>query len=92
MTKPSLLGTDDNIILRPMREHTQITADPKVMTGMPCIKGTRVTVANVVRQLASGRTPAEICEDYPYLSLDSIHAALSFAADVSASESYELAS
>ena len=35
-----------------MTEHPEITADPKVMTGMPCIKGTRVTVANVVRQIA----------------------------------------
>ena len=75
-----------------MNDHSQITADPKVMTGMPCIKGTRVTVANVVRQLATGRTPDEICQDYPYLSVDLIRAALAFAADVSASETYELAS
>jgi uncharacterized protein (DUF433 family) len=27
-----------------MNDHPQITADPEVMTGMPCIKGTRVTV------------------------------------------------
>lgn len=73
-----------------MNDHPGITADPKVMTGMPCIKGTRVTVANVVRQIAAGRTADEICRDYPYLTLDSIRAALAFAADVSASESYEL--
>ena len=75
---------------RPMNDHPNITADPKVMTGMPCIKGTRVTVANVVRQIAAGRAPEEICRDYPYLTLDSIRAALGFAADVSASETYEL--
>jgi uncharacterized protein (DUF433 family) len=73
-----------------MFEHSGVTSDPKVMTGMPCIEGTRVTVANVVRQIASGRTPDEICRDYPYLTLDSIRAALSFAAAVSASETYEL--
>jgi uncharacterized protein (DUF433 family) len=73
-----------------MNEHPQITADPKVMTGMPCIKGTRVTVANVVRQVAAGRTPDEICGDYPYLTVDSIRAALSFAADISSTETYEL--
>jgi uncharacterized protein (DUF433 family) len=73
-----------------MNDHPGITADPKVMTGMPCIKGTRVTVANVVRQIAAGRTADEICGDYPYLTLDSIRAALAFAADVSASETYEL--
>ena len=75
-----------------MNAHPQITADPNVMTGIPCIKGTRVTVANVVRQIAAGRTPADICRDYPYLRPDAIRAALEFAADVSATETYELAS
>ncbi len=75
-----------------MNAHPQITADPSVMTGIPCIKGTRVTVANVVRQIAAGRTPADICRDYPYLRPDAIRAALEFAADVSATETYELAS
>lgn len=72
-----------------MNDHPNITANPKVMIGIPCIKGTRVTVANVVRQIAAGRTPDEICRDYPYLTLDSIRAALEFAADVAASETYE---
>jgi len=62
------------------------------MTGMPCIRGTRVTVANIVRQIASGRSPDDICRDYPYLTPGSVRAALEFAADVSASETYELAS
>jgi uncharacterized protein (DUF433 family) len=75
-----------------MNPHPGITADPNVMTGMPCIKGTRVTVANVVRQIAAGRSPGDICRDYPYLTEESIRAALEFAADVSASETYELAS
>jgi uncharacterized protein (DUF433 family) len=75
-----------------MNNHPGITADPNVMTGMPCIKGTRVTVANVVRQIAAGRSPSDICRDYPYLTEESIRAALEFAADVSASETYELAS
>ena len=75
-----------------MNDHPLISADPKVMTGLPCIKGTRVTVANLVRQIASGRTPDEICVDYPYLGVDSVRAALEFAADLSGAESYELAS
>ncbi|MBW7896127.1 MAG: DUF433 domain-containing protein [Opitutaceae bacterium] len=73
-----------------MNDHAHIVADPKVMTGMPCIRGTRVTVANVVRQIAAGRTPADICRDYPYLSMESIRAALEFAADVSGAETHEL--
>lgn len=60
------------------------------MTGMPCIKDTRVTVSNIVRQIAAGRTPEEICQDYPHLTTDSIRAALAFAAELTAVESYEL--
>ena len=73
-----------------MNDHPHITADPQVMTGMPCFRGTRVTVANVVRQVAEGRTTDEICRDYPYLTRDAIRAALEFAADVAASQTYEL--
>ena len=73
-----------------MNPHPEITADPHVMTGMPCIKGTRVTVANIVRQIAAGRTPDEICADYPYLTLESIRAALAFAADMATMETHEL--
>ena len=75
-----------------MNDHPEITADPKVMTGSPCIKGTRVTVSTIVRQIAAGRTADEICRDYPYLTRASIQAALEFAADISASETYEQAS
>lgn len=77
-------------IVTAMNEHPQISADPNVMTGMPCIKGTRVTVANVVRQIAAGRTPDQIVADYPYLTIDSIRAALSFAADLAAAETHEM--
>ena len=73
-----------------MNPHPEITADPHVMSGVPCIKGTRVTVSNIVRQIAAGRTPDEICEDFPYLTLESIRAALAFAADMASVETHEL--
>ncbi len=60
------------------------------MTGLPCVRGTRVTVANIVRQIAAGRTPEEILRDYPDLTSEAIRAALEFAADISASETHEL--
>jgi uncharacterized protein (DUF433 family) len=74
-----------------MREHPDISADPGVMTGLPCIRGTRVTVANLLRQVAAGRSAEDICRDYPYLTPASIAAALEFAADISTAETYELA-
>lgn len=73
-----------------MKAHPNISADPAVMLGAPCIRGTRVTVANILRQLATGRTPEQICEDYPYLTVESIKAALDFAADLSSGETHDL--
>jgi uncharacterized protein (DUF433 family) len=58
----------------------RITLDPAVMSGKPCIRGMRVTVANVLRQLASHRTPAQILQDYPYLEAADIDACLGYAA------------
>lgn len=75
-----------------MKQHPEISADPNVMNGLPCIKGTRITVANIVRQLAAGRSIEEICSDYPQLTPDLVRAALEFAADIASAESHELAS
>lgn len=66
----------DIIFLRMVR----ITIDPAVMSGKPCIRGLRVTVANVLRQLANHRTPAEILASYPYLEAEDIDACLAYAA------------
>jgi len=74
-----------------MHEHPEISADPGVMTGMPCVRGTRITVANILRQIAAGRTTEEICFDYPGLTPASVRAALEFAADVAAAETYAVA-
>jgi uncharacterized protein (DUF433 family) len=60
----------------------RITIDPAVMSGKPCIRGLRVTVANVLRQLANHRTPAEILASYPYLEAEDIDACLAYDAVV----------
>ena len=58
----------------------RITVDPAVMSGKPCVRGLRVTVANILRQLANHRSPAEILEAYPYLEAADIDACLAYAA------------
>lgn len=63
-----------------MAELDRITFDPQVMGGKPCIRGMRVTVGTIVGLIASGATPEEILEDYPYLEREDITAALSYAA------------
>jgi uncharacterized protein (DUF433 family) len=57
----------------------RITVDPQVMSGKPCIRGMRVTVANVLRQLAVRRTREEILASYPYLEPEDIDACLDYA-------------
>ena len=57
----------------------RITRNPLVMSGHPCVRDTRVTVANVLRLLA--RYPEErILKAYPYLSKEDIQACVEYAA------------
>ena len=60
--------------------YERITIDPNRMTGLPCIRDTRVTVSTVLGQLATGRGIEEVLADYPYLERADILAALEFAA------------
>lgn len=57
-----------------------ITFDPNVMGGKPCIRGMRVTVGAIVGLFAAGRNEAEILSAYPYLDIEDIREALSYAA------------
>ena len=58
-----------------------ISIDPNVRFGKPCIKGTRITVYDVLGWLANGMTNEQILADYPELTVEHIQACLSFAAD-----------
>jgi uncharacterized protein (DUF433 family) len=58
-----------------------ISIDPDIRFGKPCIKGTRIAVADILQWLASGMTSQEIIDDYPALQDVHIRAALSFAAN-----------
>jgi uncharacterized protein (DUF433 family) len=55
-----------------------ISIDPDIRFGKPCIKGTRITIINILQWLASGMTYQEILDDYPSLQEIHIRAALSF--------------
>ncbi len=52
--------------------HARISADPAVMMGKPCIKGTRITVELILRKLGAGRSFADLLETYPQLTEDEI--------------------
>ncbi len=59
--------------------NTRIEINPKVMAGKPVVKGTRIPVDVMVRQLSQGTTEKEILEDYPNLKKEDIRTASSFA-------------
>jgi uncharacterized protein (DUF433 family) len=58
-----------------------ITIEPGKRGGKPCIRSMRITVYDVLEYLASGMTPEEILDDFPYLAKEDIIACLSYAAD-----------
>ena len=49
--------------------------------GKPIIKGTRISVYDVLSWLSNGMTRKEIIADYPELNENQINACLSFAAN-----------
>jgi uncharacterized protein (DUF433 family) len=58
-----------------------ITIEPGKRGGKPCVRGLRITVYDVLENLASGMTHEEILHDFPYLTEEDIRACLAFAAD-----------
>ena len=59
---------------------TRITIDPDRMHGRPCIRGLRITVADILGLLSAGQSREMILGDYPYLENADITAALEYAA------------
>lgn len=58
----------------------RIDLNPKVMTGKPVIRGTRLTVEFILNLLAHGATMDDILTEYEGLSREDILACLLFAA------------
>jgi len=55
--------------------HTDyISIDPAIRFGKPCVKGTRITVYDVLGWLASGMSFSDVLEDYPELKDEQIRA------------------
>jgi uncharacterized protein (DUF433 family) len=58
----------------------RIVINPAVRSGKPVVRGTRITVSDVLEYLAGGMTPDEILADFPDLNAEDIRAVLAFAA------------
>ena len=59
-----------------------IVSDPGIMMGKPVVAGTRITVELILEKLAAGESFAQLLEAHPRLTMEGIHAALAFAAEV----------
>jgi uncharacterized protein (DUF433 family) len=64
-----------------METNDRITIKPGVRSGKPCIRGTRITVSDVLEYLAGGMSDDEIIHDFPELTREDIRACLIFAAE-----------
>ncbi len=58
-----------------------ISIDPTIRFGKPCVKGSRISVYDVLGWLASGLSIDQILNDFPELKEVEIRACLAFAAD-----------
>jgi uncharacterized protein (DUF433 family) len=59
----------------------RIVLDPRIRFGKPTIRGTRITVGDVLSYLAGGMSEDEILGDFAELSREDIRACLAFAAE-----------
>jgi uncharacterized protein (DUF433 family) len=59
----------------------RISIDPNVRFGKPCVRGTRITIGEVLGHLAGGMSEAEILKSFPQLTHEDVLACLAYAAE-----------
>ena len=59
----------------------RISIDSAVRFGKPCVRGTRVTVGEVLGHLAGGMSEAELLSSFPQLTHEDVLACLAYAAE-----------
>ncbi len=57
-----------------------IEVNPNILMGKPVIKGTRISVEQILEKLSAGETENEILQAHPHITTENIKAALAFAA------------
>lgn len=59
----------------------RIAVDPAIRFGRPCVRGTRISVGDVLGYLAGGMSEAQVLADFPQLTTDDVRACLAYAAE-----------
>ena len=65
-----------------MNHMDHISIDYKTMLGKPCIKGTRITVEQILKKLSEGVSAEVLAESLPSLTTEDIYAAIAYSADM----------
>lgn len=58
-----------------------IISDNQFMNGNPIVRGTRITVQQILLELARGMSVEQVLKEYPQLTPEGVKAALKFAAE-----------
>ncbi len=61
-----------------MKWEDYIISDKNILLGKPTIKGTRIAVEHIVGLLAQGWSEAQVLENYPRLTKESLQAVFSY--------------
>jgi uncharacterized protein (DUF433 family) len=67
--------------LGPLSLIDRISVDPAIRFGKPCVRGTRITVGDVLGYLAGGMSEDQLLADFPQLTSDDIRACMAYAAE-----------
>ena len=59
----------------------RIAVDPAIRFGKPCVRGTRISVGDILGYLAGGMSEGRILADFPQLTSDDVKACLAYAAE-----------
>ena len=59
-------------------KYPHIASSPRILNGVPVIKGTRIAVRTIAGYYQLGMTPDEILQSLPHLKQSELHAALTY--------------
>ena len=63
-----------------------LEANPEILGGKPCIKGSRISVEFILELVASGASLEDIVKAYPHLAKEGIQQAILYAAQSNKNE------
>jgi uncharacterized protein (DUF433 family) len=69
-----------------MEWRERIHADPRILSGKPVVRGTRLSVEFLLSLFAAGWTEEMVLDGYPHLEKEDLRAVFAYAAEVAREE------